>query len=337
MNIDTDKPLVIELKKSKLEVVVYILKILFRLLLVAFVVILIIGSFTEGEQLLNKDFSTVYKDWYGNTITSTFENNESIAFIPITGTILNEEMASIESGTTSEMTIKMLHDAQENPNIKAVVLRIDSPGGTVIDSEKIAQKINEVKKKKKVYALMESMAASGGYYIASQADKVFAYEETLTGSIGVIMQIPNAKELMDKVGVKMYSITSGNMKTMGSPFETFTPETQAVFQNLVNESYEGFVNRVASGRNMDKEVVKKLADGRIYSGRQALKNGLIDGDKGIDSLKEELKKEGLENALLEDYYIPLSPFQEILSPLGAKIRSFIPQSSAGMVMYYKMF
>ncbi|MBT4936688.1 signal peptide peptidase SppA, partial [Candidatus Peregrinibacteria bacterium] len=320
--------------KSKFEKFREIFGIIFK----SFLIFILAFAFISTATVTDFSFPSHeanYSDWYGNIINLDIEDykKENIAIIPINGMIINKNMGFLE-GTTSETVLTMLHDVQMDETIQAVILQIDSPGGTVLDSEKIAEKITEVKKYKKVYALLESVAASGGYYIASQTDKIFSYKETLTGSIGVIMEIPNASKLMNTIGVDMISIHAGKNKTMGSPFSKLSDESRGIFQSLVDESYEGFIKRISDGRNMHIEDVRKIADGRVYSGIQALELGLLDSADGLSGLKEELKKEGLADANLIKFSLPRSPFEEILNPLGMSIQSFLPQKTSKVMMFY---
>jgi protease IV len=327
----------VEIQKSSLEKFTEIFKFVIKTgLFLLFVFFM--SSVVSGQTMPLHNYDSSYVDWYDNTLIPDINTiiHDKVVIIPVNGMIINNNMGFME-GTSSETILTMLHDAQNDPEVKAIILRIDSPGGTVLDSEKIAQKIIEVKQSKKVYALLESLAASGGYYIASQTHKIFAYKETLTGSIGVVMEIPNATKLMNTVGVEMLAIHAGKNKTMGSPFDILTDEAKNIFQSLVDESYEHFIERVASGRSMDIEGVRVIADGRIYSGSQALKIGLIDDVDGIYGLQQELEKEGLQDADLIRFSLPQSPLEDFLRPLGQSVLSWFPQSSQNMMILYKAF
>jgi len=190
---------------------------------------------------------------------------EGVGVLQIEGTIEDS------SGIIKEL--KRFHEA---PWIKAIVVRIDSPGGAVAPTQEIFDELQKAKKKKPIMASMGSMAASGGYYVATACDKIVANPGTLTGSIGVIMQLANVEELMKKIGVKGYSIKSGVNKDVGSPFQPISPEGQAILQSLVDNVHGQFVDAVAKGRGLDKAEVSKLADGRVYSGAQAKDLGLVD-------------------------------------------------------------
>jgi protease-4 len=185
---------------------------------------------------------------------------------------------------------------KEAPWIKAVVVRIDSPGGAVAPTQEIFEEIRKVKAKKPVIASMGGMATSGGYYIASACDKIVANPGTLTGSIGVIMQLANVEELMRKVGVKGYNVKSGPNKDIGSPFQELSAEGRAILQSLVDNVHSQFVSAVAKARDMDEAVVRKLSDGRIYSGAQAKDLGLVDEFGTLeDAIELAAKQAGVEN------------------------------------------
>ena len=172
--------------------------------------------------------------------------------------------------------IAELRRLREMPWIKAIVVRVDSPGGAVAPTQEIFAEIQRSKKKKPFIASMGSIAASGGYYIAAACDKIVANPGTLTGSIGVIMQLSNVEELMKKIGVKGYNVKSGANKDIGSPFQPLSAEGKEILQSLVDNVHGQFVAAVAQGRGLDEARVRKLADGRIYSGAQAKDLGLVD-------------------------------------------------------------
>lgn len=176
----------------------------------------------------------------------------------------------------SERVVEHLRKAGRDPSVRAVVLRVDSPGGSVVASDEIYHELLALKAKKPIVVSMGETAASGGYYIACAADRIVANPATLTGSIGVIAMAPNVEELMGKIGVEMVVIKSGALKDEMSPFREMTKEERELWQRIINEAYEQFVEIVAQGRGMDVEVVRKLADGRVYTGRQAQDLGLVD-------------------------------------------------------------
>lgn len=178
--------------------------------------------------------------------------------------------------------IEQLNQFGKDDSIKAIVLRIDSPGGGVAASQEIYAAVVDMKKKKKVVASMGSIAASGGYMIACAADKIVANPGTLTGSISAIMHFANVEELLKKVGLKASVVKSGKYKDIGSPVREMTTEEKKLLQELVDDIYDQFLDMVAQNRNIPKENVRDIADGRVFTGRQAHKLGLVDylGDIG---------------------------------------------------------
>lgn len=190
---------------------------------------------------------------------------EKVALVRIEGMI-----------TDSKDTVDEIKEYAKDPSIKAIVMRIDSPGGAVAPSQEIYEEIRKTVKKKKVVVSMGSVAASGGYYIASPATKIVANPGTLTGSIGVIMEIPNLEGLMNKLGIKTEVVKSGKHKDMASIFRGIKKEDREILQNVLDNVHEQFIKAVSEGRKMLYDDVKQIADGRIFTGEQALKAGLVD-------------------------------------------------------------
>ena len=165
----------------------------------------------------------------------------------------------------------------DDGSVRAVVLRIDSPGGLVGPSQELYEAVRRLREKKKpVVVSMGSLCASGGYYVACAADTLVANPGTLTASIGVIMEIPTAAELLRKVGVKFEIVKSGKAKSVGTPWKDMTPEERAVLQSLIDDTYGQFVDAVAAERGLDRSDVLAVADGRPLTGQQALRAGLVD-------------------------------------------------------------
>lgn len=176
------------------------------------------------------------------------------------------------------VTVKQLDKWGKRNDIKAIVVHINSPGGGVAASQEIYEAINRVRNEhdKVVVVAMSSVAASGGYYVACGADRIVANPGTLTGSIGVIMQYPTFGELMKKVGVRLETIKSGELKDVGNFSRPMTRAEEQMLRSVIMDSYQQFVEVVARGRGMETEAVKPLADGRIYTGLQAYNLGLVD-------------------------------------------------------------
>ncbi len=190
---------------------------------------------------------------------------DKIGVIRIEGTIFE-----------AEPVIEKIIKFRKSERIKAIILRINSPGGMVAPSQEIYQEVKKTCEEKTVVASVESVAASGGYYIACAADEIIANPGTLVGSIGVILQIENIEELLKKVGLRRKVIKSGKYKDIGSMTRKMTAEEEALLQEFSDDIYGQFIDAVVEGRNIKREEVLKLADGRIFSGAQAIKLGLID-------------------------------------------------------------
>lgn len=182
------------------------------------------------------------------------------------------------TGTYSGRTTKWLQKAQKDPMVRAIVMRINSPGGEVTASDEIHNEILRTRQKhgKAVIASFGGLAASGGYYIAAACDRILANKNTLTGSIGVLSIVPNMEELMKKVGVRANVFKSGALKDASLGMYPMSEEAKKVWQTMVDEAYQQFVTIVAEGRQMASDTVRDLADGRIYTGKQAKELGLVD-------------------------------------------------------------
>ncbi|MBX9688888.1 MAG: signal peptide peptidase SppA [Candidatus Obscuribacterales bacterium] len=236
-----------------------------------------------------------------------FLKKDRILVVKLAGTIYNDEdQSSIFPDPSSPSYVrKKLRRAAQDEHVKAVLLRINSPGGTVAMSQEITDAVKELKAHDKpVIASMGDVTASGGYYIASQADKIFASPGTLTGSIGVIMHLVNLSEIEKKIGISPVTIKSGQFKDIGTMDRAPTKEEVSLLNDIIMDSYDQFVTAVSEGRKMDKEAVKKLADGRIYSGRQALKVKLIDElggyEEALGAIKSICKKKYGKDLYVDD-------------------------------------
>lgn len=234
---------------------------------------------------------------------------DKILLVDVSGMISSEDKESFYTYPSMIATIKEeLTRASRDESVKALVLRINTPGGTVTASDIIHHELKLFKASRKVPVIASIMdvGASGGYYIASAADRILAHPSTVTGSIGVIMLTVNAHGLLEKVGVEATAITSGPRKDMGSPFRVMTPEERGIFQALIDSFYQRFLSVVQDGRpNLQMEQIKKLADGRIYTGDQAKAAGLVD-DIGYleDAIEAAKKKAGLTEAKVVTYRRP---------------------------------
>ncbi|HND07571.1 MAG TPA: signal peptide peptidase SppA, partial [Candidatus Obscuribacter sp.] len=210
------------------------------------------------------------KDGNGSGLMTKFKDR--IQVVKLSGMIIDKAdsgLLSSSAGSATE-TLKDLRKAIKNDKVKGVLLRVNSPGGTVPTSQEIYEAVKELKKKNKIVVVsMGDMAASGGYYVSCAADKIVANPGTLTGSIGVIMNLMNFKALADKVGIEPEVIKSGLFKDIASPYHKMTKEERQILTDLIMDSYDQFTQVVAEGRALPIEEVKRIADGRIYSGRQA--------------------------------------------------------------------
>ena len=191
----------------------------------------------------------------------------------------------------SQTIIKQIKEFRENKRIRGIVLRINSPGGAVGPSQEIYDEVLNTRGNKVIYASMGTLAASGGYYIASAADQIFANAGTLTGSIGVIMAFSNIKGLMDKIGLQPEVIKSGKYKDLGSPVRDMTKKEKNLLQNVVTDVHQQFIEAVAKGRNLSIAEVNKVADGRILTGRQAHSLNLVDQLGGLQASIDQLALE----------------------------------------------
>ena len=203
------------------------------------------------------------------TVGSTsFLSGGRVAVVPLRGVIEDEAAFT-----------KALEGFREDPGVRAFVIEIESPGGTVGASQSIFEAIRELRDEddRPVLAWMGDVGASGGYYAAVGADSVYALPGTMTGSIGVIMEFPNAEELFRKVGVNWEVVASGEHKDLGGLGRSLSPEGREILEDVVGDVHEQFVEVVSENRNLDRETVLGLADGRVFSGRQANELGLVDG------------------------------------------------------------
>ena len=205
---------------------------------------------------------------------------DAVAIVRVEGVILPGEapppnpFSGDSGGAYSQQVIEHLEKANEDDDVKAIILFVDSPGGSAFASDEIALKIGELDKP--IIAGMGSLAASGGYYVSAPTDEIWAGPHTLTCSIGVISQFPNLEEFAEEYGVTFITIKSGKFKDSGNPFREFTEEDEALWQAMIDEIYGEFVNVVAEGRDMSQQAVREIADGRVCTGKQGQEAGLVD-------------------------------------------------------------
>ena len=232
---------------------------------------------------------------------------EKVGIVELTGNI-----------TSSRDIIHSLKRFRENSSIKAIVIRIDSPGGAVGPAQEIFREIRKTVKTKKVIASMGSVAASGGYYVAAGADGIVANPGTITGSIGVIMGFANFQELLRKIGMVPVVIKSGQYKDIGSPVREMTKDERGILQNLSNQIHKQFIVDIANGRGMDLSKVEEVADGRIFTGEEAKNLGLIDRLGNLEDAIEWAGRMGGIKGKISAVYVPKKKFS---------ILNFIAESS----------
>lgn len=269
--------------------------IAFAIALGLLIVSLLAGNKTDKAQDVAREkfmdqytqnFRSIFDQYQTETIQGT-NDKQKVMVVSVDGVI--------GDGTAYDGIMSDLQSVRDDETIKAVILEVNSPGGAVYNAEQIHNMIGKIKDERNipVYTVMETLAASGGYYVSAPTDKIYASNETLTGSIGVIMSSYSLQGLFEKYGIKEQNITTGAMKDAGSPGKDMTEDQKKYFQNLADSAYGRFVKVVADGRGMKEEDVRKLADGRVYDGSQAAKNGLVDeiGDmeKAINDITKEAK------------------------------------------------
>jgi protease-4 len=252
-----------------------------------------------------------------------------VAVISLSGTITTGGSSLLSSSTiTPDLVRNYLAKAESDKAVKAIVLRIESPGGEIEPCQEILLEIERVKETKTIVVSMGGTAASGGYYISTQADKIVALPTTQTGSIGVISAVVNVEELLEKLGIQIEIFKGGKYKDMYWGFRELTPEEEEIMQGTVDEYYEQFIDVVAEGRGLSKEEVKNLATGQLYSGTKAKELGLVDELGDLDTainLAAELA--GIEAPIVE-YYKQPGLISRLLSGLVDAIKARILGLSA---------
>ena len=236
-----------------------------------------------------------------------------VALIHLEGTLMD-----------SQPTLKVLERYAKDRSVRAIVMRIETPGGAIGPTQEIFGAVRELNQKKRIIASMGSVAASGGYYVACGAERIFANPGTITGSIGVIVHFANLEKLLETIGVEGEVIKSGDYKDMGSPYRGLTPRERALLQELIDDVHGQFIEAVASSRDLPTERVRSLADGRIFSGRQAKELGLIDELGGLqEAIQEAARLAGIEGEprVVEE---PKEKFSLLDLVLGKTIGRILP-------------
>ncbi|WP_427814242.1 signal peptide peptidase SppA [Enterococcus sp. 22-H-5-01] len=297
---------------------------------VVLLVFSIVSSSITQKSENEKQMGQINELLYGNDdvqeqVEEAGTSDQKIVKLVVEGTIVDDGTSGLFSsgGYNHESFMKQLAAIKADPQVKGILLEINSPGGSVYETAEITRALKDIQKDKKIpiYATMESQAASGGYYIAASSDKIFATEDTMTGSIGVIMSSMNYSGLMEKLGIADSTIKSGALKDIGSSSRPQTEQDKEVLQAFVDSMYGRFVKVVAEGRKMNETDVRKLADGRIYDGAQAVDNGLVDEigypDQALQALKKDKK---LSDAQVVTYTTGATNF--INTWLGSSLAEF---------------
>jgi protease IV len=260
---------------------------------------------------------------------------DKIVIIPVKGFITFADPQSfLEKESMGQQVEDRLLATRDDPAVKAVILKIDSPGGSITASDIIYHRVKELQDSGKiVVANFGDLAASGGYYLACSADYIVAHPTTITGSIGVIIQSLNLKGLMSKIGIKDVTVKRGEEKDFLSPFREMTPEERDMLQGVVDEMYERFLSLVAEGRNLSREELDSVAGGRIFTGTQALANGLVD-EIGYQETAIEMARElaDLEEATVIEYKKEYSFFDLFHSRVS---RIFEPSPGFAIEQFFK--
>ncbi|MCD8878888.1 signal peptide peptidase SppA [Staphylococcus kloosii] len=277
-----------------------------RVIAIILAVVVILGGITVSSiSAIVSSFISNSSSSSGDPFTEKTEQQGSsskrIAHLTLNGEISDESDGGLfgGSGYDHDAFMKQLDNVKKDKSVKGVLLTINSPGGGTYPSDEIYNKIKQIKKKgKKVYVHMESLAASGGYYVSAPADKIYAGPQSMVGSIGVIMSNVDYSGLQKKLGVKENVIKSGAHKDILSSSRPMTSDEKNILQSMLKDSFDRFVNIVKDGRHMSEKKVRKLADGRVYSAQQAKENGLIDNigyqNEAISALKKDIHAKNAE-------------------------------------------
>lgn len=299
-----------------------------------FVVVGITGVATNA--IFNKAQEKISSDTNIVSDSTQLPSNNFVGVVKVEGTITSASDNNNIFGTTAsynhKKTLQYIDDMVNADNNKGILLYVNSPGGGVYESDEIYLKLKEYKEKtgRPVWTYMGPVACSGGYYISMASDKICANRNTMTGSIGVIMSLTNVKGLYDKLGIQEIDITSGPNKAMGSSGLELTEEQRQILQSNVDEAYEQFAGIVAEGRNMDINTVKPIADGRIYTAKQACDLGLIDEIDTYENLKADMQK-SIDGDV--EIYEP-SNTPNVFASLFSKAESLKTKSDAQVISEY---
>lgn len=278
--------------------------------------------------LFTRDLSSIFDDManmgegYTENIIEAGSTKDKIAVLTLDGVIQDTggSLGFFSSGYNHQFFMNQLYEIVENKSVKGIVLSVNSPGGGVVESADIYDAIRMIQEERgiPVYVSMGGMAASGGYYVAAPAEKIFVNHETITGSIGVIMESMNFAKLAENFGIEFNTIKTGPYKDIMSGSREMTDDEREMLQEMINDSYDRFVDIIVEGRGMSKEDVLKVADGRILNGRQAIEAGLADEYGKVGDAIEQLKEDyNLQNATVFEYAMN----ESLTSLFGIKMQS----------------
>lgn len=278
----------------------------------------------------NKNFPIVsINDYIKNKVETDISNKNKIAVIYANGEITGGEGDDATIG--SERISRAIRKARLDSNIKAIVLRVNSPGGSALASEVIWREVSLTKKVKPVIASFGDVAASGGYYIAAGADSILVQPNTITGSIGVFGIIPNAQKLLnDKIGITFDNEKTGEYADIMSLTRPMTPGERFILQNGINRVYNVFINRVSTGRTRSKEYIETIASGRVWTGKDAVRIGLADREAGFkEAIESAARKANIKNYRLVEYPEKLDPIRALLNSSKNNIQTYFLQRELG--------
>jgi protease-4 len=274
----------------------------------AFLALLAAGCVLAGCGVVSIDLTPRVKPLEESTLEG--KAKDKILLIDLAGVLAEEPIFTLESKPQVPLLARVreeLEKAEDDPAVRAIVLRINSPGGTITASDVLFHEISSFKARRKVpvIAAIMDVGASGGYYVALAADRILVHPTTITGSIGVLMLTVNAGGLLEKIGVSASYVKSGARKDMGSPFRALTDEERALFQELIDRFYGRFVSLVARQRRIDETKVRAFADGRVYTAGEAETLGLVDRIGYLeDALAMAREAAGLKDARVVAYHRP---------------------------------
>ncbi|MFD2370434.1 signal peptide peptidase SppA [Brevibacillus sp. GCM10020057] len=277
---------------------------------IALIVVLVVFGAGLAVELLSARYDELAESpafSWEETVVSGYGSGKIVQLF-VNGVISGEPNAT-GMPSMSELLAEQLRRVEEDESVKALVLRINSPGGEVVATDELHSRLLRLKQVRHIPIVvsMGSTAASGGYYLATAGDVIFANPNTLTGSLGVIFNLVNYSDAANKLGVHQFSIKSGRFKDIGSPARPLTEPERQIFQTLVNESYNKFVDVIVDGRNLSRQRVLEIADGRVYSGEQAKRLGLIDQFGDLEeATRHALTLTGLSEATVVRYTDQLS-------------------------------